>query len=228
MTNGYAYISRPEDETPAQPRANDPFRRLVHLYMGRPKLDMLDVDKERELIALAQSSVPSRAAGAAVGKLVEHHLPLLRRITNNCARNNNMTNRTDDLLSEAVAAFIQAIRRYDSINHDARLATFAAYAVSGATLTYALANRHAFAVGTSSADRVFLIGYNRFRAAFKIETGENFDVTRPEHVRRMADISNTNLKQFAAWWPSNAPAHRSPQRKSTSSIPPAPDSPRAR
>lgn len=185
MLDYHIYSQLPqEDETPA-PRANPAFRRLVHAYDQRPRLPMLARSEERELIGLYQDQDSSEA----LALLVEHHVPFVTNIAMQFARKNGMEYAIDDLLSEGLEAFTKAISRYRLKTHSARLASFARYHVSGKILTYVLANKNPYGIGTSSKERVLILNMPSILAEFRKKHGRDFRPGVTEDVTLLSRLT---------------------------------------
>jgi len=193
----YAPISTIEDEEDLQPyhRPHPRFRRLAFYLARDAALPELSQDAERNLIARAQDRSRPVAATRATSSLIEHHAAFLQTIAEHVAIKNDLEHAVEDLESEAVASFIRTIRRYRGEVHDnTRLSTFATYRVSGDVMTYALRNRASYAIGTSSHDRMVIFGFEDFTKTFQQENSIAFDDSNPEHVRLLAEISQTSEK----------------------------------
>lgn len=177
-----------EDQLASQrSKVNPRFRRLAFHLAGAEELD---IPSELALISRAQDLTRPISASRAMEKLVACHMSFLKGIALKVARKNNMIDAEEDLLSEAVASLLRTIRRYCGEAHQSRLSTYATFVVSGDVMMYALRNREAYAVGSSSNDRQMIFGYDQFVATFEETEGVAFDATQSGHVSRMAQITN--------------------------------------
>lgn len=187
MTDSFAYSYLLDDDAP-EATANAPFRRMVHAFSGKAPKPNLDRPVEAELIHLVQENDDPDAMEA----LIEHHTGFIANIASEFAGYNGMEASMEDLFSEGVQAFVGAVRRYKLNRDGARLNSFARYHVSGAILTYVLKNRYAFPVGTSSGERVFLLGYSKLVSKFSEIHGTAFQSTNPDHIVMMSEMTGTS------------------------------------
>lgn len=174
-----------EDKTPRQ-RPHPRFRGMAFHLAGAQDIDL---PSEKQLIARAQDTSRPHAAEMALQTLVASHMGMLKNIASKVARKNKLPDAEDDLLSEAISSFIKTIRRYRGETHSTRLATFAAYVVSGDVVNFVLRNKYAFPVGTSSQDRVMIFGYKDFVETFERSARIDFDRGNPKHIRKLAEIA---------------------------------------
>ncbi len=175
----------PDEERPRQ-RPHPRFRRLAFHLAGSREID---IPTEMALVATARDDTRPAAAAHAMQTLVASHMEFLQGIASKVAIKNDLTCAEDDLLSEAIASFVRTIRRYHGEAHGARLATYATFVVSGDVMTYALRNRSAYAMGTSSQDRVMIFGHDDFIDTFQRENKVAFDLENADHVRLLAEIA---------------------------------------
>ena len=190
MTETFAYIPLPETEDKAVPHTNERFRRLVHVNANRAPRPALGRHEERALIQSAQKDNDV----AAIDTLVAQHAGYISKIARSIATFNNVDAMIEDLISEGVEAFIVAIGRYNLDRQEVRLNSFAAYHVSGAVLSYVLKNRHAFAVGTSSGERVFLLHYGDHLARFRNSMGHTFQPTARRDLAEMSRMTGASTR----------------------------------
>lgn len=186
MSQSYAYIHRPIDEE----NTSTPFRQMVHANARGAELPNLSRQEERELISLAKSE--EDGADAAIEKLVDHHRGFILGMVQNIATYNQVEPMIDDLMSEGVAALIKAIGKYKLPKHHVRLNSFARYHIAGDVMTYALRNRHAFPIGTSSGERIFVLNYQKHMLRFEKIYGHEFQSTNPADVALMAELTTAS------------------------------------
>lgn len=182
MIETFHYATLPAEDQVPTPKASAVFRRCVHLHSNAARLPMLSRSDERELIGNAQDS----DSAEAMQRLVMHYMPFIQSIAQRFAANNGQEIMLDDLMSEGVEGFMQSVRRYDLKRQSARLSSFSRYHVSGKILTYILNNKHAFCVGTSSGERVFLLGYAGHLARFEEAQGRAFCPANPTDLDIMS------------------------------------------
>ena len=176
-THSYSTMQA-EDSAPRRPAANAPFRRAVYGFTGRAKLPMLSREQERELINLAQSANDEEA----ISTLVEHHQGFLINCAKRFAAGADMLDRMDDFYNEACGGFIKAIQNHRPDRNDARLATFARFAVTGACLTFIREMKHPFRVGTNLPEKKAYFALTKIRKAFE-------DIHRRPMQNNEADIA---------------------------------------
>ena len=163
MLTLHTYAALPEDdETTRKGKASPVFSRIVHAFMGRPKLPLLTRSEERELIGLVQDT----GCREAMQRLVEGHMGFITNIANNWSRRSGLEDHRDDLYEEGCLAFMRAVELYDLAHSAARLSSYAKFAVTGACLTYVREMKHPFRVATNIPDKKAFFNLPRVRTEF--------------------------------------------------------------
>jgi RNA polymerase sigma factor (sigma-70 family) len=185
----FSYTQMNDEDVTPRHKPHPRFRRLSFHLAGAKELD---IPSEMKLVARAQDKSRPQAAARAMQTLIANHMSFLQGIAAKVAVKNNMIGAEDDLESEAIFSFIRTVQRYQGEAYGARLATFATYTVSGDVMNYALRNRNAYAVGTSSQDRKMIYGFEDFIDTFKIQHKTAFDQDNPTHIKWLAEIAEVS------------------------------------
>lgn len=172
-----------DDEKPTR-KANPAFNRLVHAYVGRPKLPFLTRAEEYELVSLVQD----QDCPESMSLLIEHHLGFLVNIANRCAELNNLQDHTEDLYNEAAEGFMRAVKKFDN-RHQARLSTLAKHYVAASCYRYVMDMKHIFRVGTNLESKKAFYNMSRIRRDF-MEVFQRPMTSSQEDIERAEMLSN--------------------------------------
>ena len=167
--------SAASDETSA-------FQKAVHANLVRVWNAPLDRQEEITLMTSARAGL-NRAPGEAledaerdaIARLTDHHMGWIVRLVRDIADQHGAHHMVDDMTSAGIDAFLGAMRRHDP-DGGARLATFSAYAITGAALQFIHDQAGPARIGTNSAQRKLLARRREMLAALEDHLGRTPDL----------------------------------------------------